>query len=326
MKCSPDTAFNIYKNAFRIRAIEERIALEYPKGEIRCPVHLSVGQEMLSAVYSQIQTASDTAISTHRSHAHYLGKGGDLYRMIAEIYGKVTGCCRGRGGSMHLVDTSCGFLGSSAIVGNSIPVGVGAAFAHKLNKSGNVTFIFLGDAAIEEGVFYEAANFAVIHKLPVVFMCENNLYSVYTNLQLRQPLERKIVDLAKSIGTLGKELDYKNPIQMYTDLLILVNKARSGKGPVFIEVPTYRWLEHCGPFDDDALGYRPSGELDKAKQNDPIRILYEQLNDFRISELNSELEKFYSNLKIEIDEVFAKVRKDAFPSLLEVISGVYANN
>jgi len=326
MKCSFDTAFNIYKNAFRIRAIEERIALEYPKGEIRCPVHLSVGQEMLSAVYSQIQTVSDTAISTHRSHAHYLGKGGDLYRMIAEIYGKVTGCCRGRGGSMHLVDTLCGFLGSSAIVGNSIPVGVGAAFAHKLNQNGNVTFIFLGDAAIEEGVFYEAANFAVVHKLPVVFMCENNLYSVYTNLQFRQPLERKIVELAISIGTLGKELDYKDPIQMYTDLSILVKEARTGKGPVFIELPTYRWLEHCGPFDDDALGYRPSGELNKAKQNDPMRILLEQLNDFNMDNLNSELEKFYNNLKIEIEEVFIKVKKDAFPDLSEVMSGVYAED
>ena len=319
-----NTAFNIYKSAFRIRSIEKRIADEYPNGEIRCPVHLSIGQEILSAVYSQIQTDVDTAISTHRSHAHYLGKGGDLYRMIAEIYGKVTGCCRGRGGSMHLVDPSCGFLGSSAIVGNSIPVGVGAAFAHKLKKDNGVTFIFLGDAATEEGVFYESVNFAVVQQLPAVFMCENNLYSVYTNLQPRQPSGRKITNLAKSLGATVKNLNCNDPIQMYSDLLFSVENTRQAGGPLFVEVQTYRWLEHCGPFDDDHLGYRPRGELASAMLNDPIAILLEQLKSFNVNDLNEKLEKFYISLTNEIDEVFLKVKNDPYPELDDVISGVYA--
>jgi pyruvate dehydrogenase E1 component alpha subunit len=319
-----NTIFDIYCSAYRIRKIEERIANEYPQGNIRCPVHLSVGQEILGAVYSQIQTLSDTAISTHRSHAHYLGKGGDLYRMIAEIYGKITGCCRGRGGSMHLVDTSCGFLGSSAIVGNSIPVGVGAAFAHKLNKDKGVTFIFLGDAAIEEGVFYESVNFSVVQRLPVVFLCENNLYSVYTSLQPRQPTGRKMTDLVKSIGIRAKNLNCKDPIQMFQELSELVENTRSGTGPIFVEVPTYRWLEHCGPFDDDYLGYRPLGELASEKLVDPITILLEQLKSFNQNNLNKKLETFYQNLKNEIDEVFRKAMNDPFPDLNDAIGGVYA--
>ena len=171
MNLNFNIALDIYKCAIRIRSIEERIALEYPKGEMRCPVHLSIGQEITSAVISVIQKNTDTAVSTHRSHAHYLAKGGDLYKMIAEIYGKVTGCCKGRGGSMHLIDLDVGFLGSSAIVGNSIPIGVGAGFTHKLNNSDALSFVFLGDGAIEEGSFYESVNFSVVQNLPIVYIC-----------------------------------------------------------------------------------------------------------------------------------------------------------
>jgi TPP-dependent pyruvate/acetoin dehydrogenase alpha subunit len=134
------TLLNYYTLAQRIRIVEERIAAEYPKGEMRCPVHLSIGQEIVSAAVGMAQEVLDTAVSSHRAHAHYLAKGGDLYRMIAELFGRVTGCCKGRGGSMHLVDLSKGFLGSSAIVGNSIPIGVGAGFTHKLDRSGQLAF------------------------------------------------------------------------------------------------------------------------------------------------------------------------------------------
>ena len=152
-----------YELASRIRAVEETIAQEYPNGEMRCPVHLSIGQELVSAVVGLNQQKQDTAVSSHRAHAHYLAKGGNLYRMIAEIYGKITGCCKGRGGSMHLIDLEVGFLGSSAIVGNSIPIGVGSGLTHKLNKSDALSFIFLGDGAIEEGSFYESVNLSLIH-------------------------------------------------------------------------------------------------------------------------------------------------------------------
>jgi pyruvate dehydrogenase E1 component alpha subunit len=244
--------------------------------------------------------------------------------MIAELYGKVTGCCRGRGGSMHLVDTSCGFIGASAIVGNSIPIGVGAAFAHKLNQDDGVTFIFLGDGATEEGVFYESLNFAVVQHLPAVFLCENNLYSVYTNLKSRQPMGRRITDLAGSIGARVQYLMCNDPVQMYRELSVLVENTRLGEGPLFIEVPTYRWLEHCGPFDDDDLGYRPLGELSSQKLSDPLTLLLGQLKSFNHSNLNEKLEIFNINLKNEIDEVFLKAMDDPFPDLNDVMGGVYA--
>ena len=180
----------------KIRLVEERIALEYPKNEIRCPTHLSIGQEGVPAALSIALNNADYAVSTHRGHAHYLSKGGNLNKMIAEIYGKKSGCSGGKGGSMHLIDKDVGFMGTSAIVGNSIPVGVGLGLALKLNKTKNVSCIFLGDGAIEEGSFYESLNFAVLKELPIIFICENNLYSVYSPLSVRQPKNRNIRDLA----------------------------------------------------------------------------------------------------------------------------------
>lgn len=324
MNLNFNIALDIYKCAIRIRSIEERIALEYPKGEMRCPVHLSIGQEITSAVISVIQKNTDTAVSTHRSHAHYLAKGGDLHRMVAEIYGKVTGCCRGRGGSMHLTDLTCGFLGSSAIVGNSIPVGVGAALAHKLREEDLVTFVFLGDGAVEEGVFYESVNFAAVHKVPVVFICENNQYSVYTNLELRQPKNRSISGLAQSIGIKSENVDSTDPIHLYERISELVQDCRNGFGPVFIEIPTYRWVEHCGPFDDDDLGYRPKGELAKFKLKDPVSILEKQLRKFEVANVDLLLQEFKAGLQIEIDKAFMTAKIDPFPEIADVLRDVYA--
>jgi len=190
----------LLKRMIYIRAVEESIADHYAEQEMRCPMHLSIGQEAPAAAVGLCLRDSDYVVSTHRGHAHYLARGGDLNAMIAELYGKVTGCARGRGGSMHLVDSRVGFMGTTAIVGNSIPVGIGLAKAIQLDGGDAVACIFLGDAAIETGSFYESANFAATEGLPVLFVCENNLYSVYTSLQARQPLERKIHELASAIG------------------------------------------------------------------------------------------------------------------------------
>ena len=180
-------AYAIYALMKKIRMTEERIAEEYPKGEIRCPTHLSIGQEAPAAMVSLATRKSDFAVSTHRSHAHYIGKGGNLERMICELYGKENGCSKGKGGSMHLIDTEVGFMGSSAIVGNSIPIGTGISLSLKLNGSNAITIVYLGEAATEEGVFYESINFAALEKLKVLFVCENNKYSVYSPLSVRQP-------------------------------------------------------------------------------------------------------------------------------------------
>ena len=312
-----------YKLASRIRSVEETIAREYPSGEMRCPVHLSIGQELVSAVVGLNQQKQDTVVSSHRAHAHYLAKGGNLHRMIAEIYGKVTGCCKGRGGSMHLIDLDVGFLGSSAIVGNSIPIGVGSSLTHKLNNSDALSFIFLGDGAIEEGSFYESVNFSVVQELPTVYICENNLYSVYTGLNQRQPAGRNIYEMVNGMGIKSIKIETINVLDCLNKTTEIINLARISKKPVFIEYDTYRWLEHCGPNDDDYLGYRPQGELNKWKEKDPISILRNILiSDFGIPD--SGIQDIHTEIELEVLAAFNQAKKDKFPTLKQSQTDVYA--
>jgi TPP-dependent pyruvate/acetoin dehydrogenase alpha subunit len=322
MTQNSDLATKIIENAILIRRVEERIASEYQNQQMRCPVHLSIGQEFTSAIFSAAHKSGDTALSTHRAHAHYMAMGGDLNRMIAEIYGKATGCSRGRGGSMHLVDLDVGFLGSSAIVGNSIPVGVGVAMSHKLNRNGAVCFVFLGDGAIEEGVFYESANFAALHKLPVVFICENNFYSVYTNLQTRQPTNREITDLVSAIGILSKKITSKNPNEALRDMEELIAFARSGSGPVFMEIETYRYVEHCGPNPDDNLNYRPTEEILSWRENDFVDSLLEFAKTNNLG--TDALTKIENSILVRIDNAFAAAKNDPFPTLNDTLIDIYA--
>ena len=310
----------VYKTALRIRLVESRIADRYVEGNMRCPVHLSIGQEIPSAVFEQVMKPGDSAISTHRAHAHYLSMGGNLPKMIAELYGKVTGCSKGRGGSMHLIDLEKGFLGSSAIVGNSIPVGVGIGYAKQLNKDESVSFIFLGDGAIEEGSFYESANFAVVHKLPVVFVVENNLYSVYTGLSPRQPEGRSISKLASAIGLHSDSVEDSDISTCYSKLVSLTDHARRGNGPSLIEISTYRKLEHCGPNDDDSLRYRPQYELTKLKERDLISALE---NELSLSVLDGAAIK--SEIEEEIEQAFSFAESSPFPTYEQATGDVYAN-
>ena len=166
---SAGISLRLLESMVRIRMVEEAIAAHYPEQQMRCPVHLSIGQEAASAGVCAALRPDDLAMSGHRSHAHYLGKGGDLPAMIAEIYGKATGCCQGRGGSMHLVDLKAGFVGAVPIVGSTIPIATGLAFADRQLKRDRVTVAFLGEAATEEGVFHESVNFASLHQLPIIF-------------------------------------------------------------------------------------------------------------------------------------------------------------
>ncbi|MDO9484859.1 MAG: thiamine pyrophosphate-dependent dehydrogenase E1 component subunit alpha, partial [Actinomycetota bacterium] len=252
-------------------------------------------------------------------HAHYLAKGGDLPRMIAEIYGKVGGCSRGRGGSMHLADPSVGFMGTSAIVGNSIPVGVGLGMALQIKQQPNVAFVFLGDGATEEGVFYESANFAALRNLPVIFMCENNQYSVYSGLEERQPESRSIAQVASSLGVLSREVDGNDARACHALVAEAAQFARQGKGPVLIEFETHRHLEHCGPNWDEDLGYRKPGELQSWLQRDPIEAL------IAASEVDTQwLESTRSAIREEIEAAFTFAQNSPYPDPAELAADVYA--
>lgn len=313
------TLFNLYRAMLRIRMVEESIASSYAEQEMRCPVHLSIGQEAPSAAFSLVAEPSDLAVSTHRGHAHYLAKGGDLRRMLAEVYGKVTGCSRGIGGSMHLIDTAMGFMGTSAIVGNSIPVGVGLGLALKSKGVPQAACVFLGDGATEEGVFYESVNIAALRNLPVLFLCENNQYSVYTPLEERQPDQRRIVDVAGNLGIRAQAVDGHSAPACLDVLARELPAVRRGEGPALIEFATHRYVEHCGPNDDDHLGYRKPGELKAWLDRDPIETLSKEL-----SLSDPEISAARAAIQPEIDEAFAFAKASPFPDRSALAGAVYA--
>jgi len=196
----------LFRDMLRIRRVEEAIADRYPKGEMRTPVHLCVGQEATPVGVSEHLRMTDKVMSGHRSHGHYLAKGGNLSAMLAEIYGRDTGCSRGKGGSQHLVDVRCGFLGSAPILASTLSIGVGVAWALKRQGTDGVVVVYFGDGATEEGVFHESVSFATLHSLPVVFVCENNLYSTHSGPSVRQP-PRPIADTALAHGIPGITCD-----------------------------------------------------------------------------------------------------------------------
>jgi len=314
----------IYEMALLIRKTEEMISEKYREGQMRCPVHLSIGQELSSAIISQIVKKKDFFIGSHRSHAHFLAKGGSINKMIAEIYGKETGCSSGKGGSMHLIDLKVNFMGSSAIVGNSIPIGVGLGFSIKLKKNNKqLSLIFFGDAAVEEGVFYESLNFAILKKLPVIFVCENNYYSVYSSLKDRQPKNRKIFNMVKNFGIKSYFFNLNNPLDNFSKLSKIFSKVREKQEPVFIEFSTYRWREHCGPDYDNNLNYRSKKEFSRQVKNDSIV----KLKKFLLKDASIKrdfIDKIEKKIDQKISNAFSFAKRSKFPKTLNAFNGVYA--
>ena len=321
---SIDLQLKLFRQMHRIRTVEEEIARRYPQGEMRCPVHLSIGQEAIPAVFGECIEKHDFAVSTHRGHAHYLAKGGNLNAMIAEIYGKATGCSHGKGGSMHLIDLDVNFMGTSAIVGNSIPIGVGLALSAKLKGSDQISCVFLGDGATEEGVFYESVNFAAVKKLPVLFICENNLYSVYSPLSVRQPKGRSIFKMVEAMGITAESGDGDDLMTTLRILRDAVAEVRSGCGPRFLEFSTYRWREHCGHDFDNHLGYRSQQEFQHWKDRDPLGRLELELERTSAQQVKHKLKAIKQHIGAEVQTAFELAAAAPFPEQLEAYRGVYA--
>ena len=260
----------IFNLCAKINIVDNKIALEYKKQKIRCPVHLSLGQEALAAAIGCIIKKKDFVFSGHRSHAHYLVKNGSINKMISELYGKKNGCSNGLGGSMHLVDENVNFMGSTAIVANSIPVGVGYALGNKIKNSNSRTYIFFGDGAVEEGVFYESINFAILKKLNIVFVCENNEFSVYSHINLRQPKNRKIYKFCEALGIKSYKITSSDPVSIYEKANKIINKNKNE--PIFLEIDTFRNVEHCGPNNDDHLNYRSKNKIIYWERNNVMSL------------------------------------------------------
>jgi len=312
---------SIFFNATRIRKIENAISSSYHNKKMRCPIHLSVGQEVVASTICNFLDKNDCVVSSHRSHAHYLAKGGDINKMIAELYGKKTGCSLGRGGSMHLIDLDVKFMGATAIVGNTIPVGVGIGEAISQEQSNNISVIFFGDGATEQGVFYESVNYAAVRNLPVLFICENNNFSVYTNMQPRQSSNRSIYKMVKEFGIESKYIP-RLDIESINEIEVIISNIKNFRQPFFIEIDTFRMLEHCGPSNDDYLGYRSKNEIQNGNMSDPLtkleQILLLQDSNFK----NKRAEKLIE-FDIEIKAAFDFAEKSPFPDLVDPILDVY---
>lgn len=317
-----DELISLYRAMLRIRLIEEALATRYAEQQMRCPMHLCIGQEAISIGVCAALNVDDVVFSNHRAHGHYLAKGGDLKAMIAELYGRSTGCCGGRGGSMHLIDQRAGFLGATPVVGGTVPLAVGAAWAARLKGASNLGVAFFGDGCFEEGVMHESLNFAALHKLPVLFVCENNNFSVYTPLKERQP-RRPIHVVAQAHGWGAWHSDGNDVEAVLAMAREAVSRARSGDGPQFLELDTYRWREHCGPNFDDELNYRSAQEIAAGKAGDPVaRTKAKLLQEGQIS--GAALDDMTQQINGEIEAAFTFALSSPIPSYRDGAEKVYA--
>ncbi len=312
---------NLYISMLKIRRFEEKVIDLLFKNEIKCPTHLYIGEEAIATGVCANLGRSDYVFSNHRSHGHYLAKGGDIKLLMAELYGKRTGCSKGKGGSMHIVAPEVGFMGSSAIVGGNLPLAVGAALASKIRGDGKVTVVFFGDGATDEGVFHEVLNFASLYKLPVLFVCENNFFSTHLPLQLRQP-SLTFYKKVKKYGICSEVVYGNDVLEVYKISSHLVNELRAGKGPAFIECITFRWRAHVGPWEDIDLGFRKKELVEKWKKRCPLKMFEELL--IRIGLLSeSERENFREKIDREIKEALLFAKESSYPEDSELQQDVF---
>ena len=319
---SNDQLVAMLRAMMRIRCTEESLAKKYPEGEMRTPTHFSIGQEAVAVGVCAALKKEDVIYSGHRCHAHYLAKGGSLLGMVGELYGREVGCARGRGGSVHLNAPEIGVMASSAIMGETIAVAVGSAMAFSMDASPRVSVAFFGDGCVEEGIFHESLNFAVVRRLPVLFVCENNLYSVHSPLRVRQPSDLPIYRRADAYQLPARRIDGNDVVAVHAETVEAVNQLRAGKGPYFLECLTYRWREHVGPLFDTGQGYRTQEELDDWMSRCPIRKASGTALE-RQACSKAELQQWQKEFEEEIDNIIEEVRGSPFPKVEEILDGTY---
>ena len=304
----------IYRQLYRIRHVEEEVARIYPSDKIKSPVHLSIGQEAVAVGVCAALAEDDVVFGTYRSHAAYLAKGGDLRAMFAELYGKQTGCCAGKGGSMHLVDVDHGVMGTSAVVGTTIPQAAGYAYSLQQTGSRRVVVAFFGDGAAEEGVFYETLNFAALKSLPLLFVCENNGFAINTPQRARV----KVADIAaraRAFGVTSVALPDDDVLQLREATQTAIGQLRSGDGPYFIECPTYRWKEHVGPGEDWHLGFRSNEDARPWIEADQVARIGQLLPATRRLAVEAEIQA-------EVADAVAFAESSPFPGPPELFTDV----
>jgi TPP-dependent pyruvate/acetoin dehydrogenase alpha subunit len=307
----------------QIRCAEEKIADEVKGGQVKCPCHLVIGQEAVPTALAPHIRAGDKVFGAHRSHAHYLALGGDLYKLFAEIQGKDDGCSRGMGGSMHLIDKERQLYGTVPIVGATIPIATGAGLASKMSAKGELAVSFFGDGSAEEGVLHESLNLAACMKLPVIYVCENNFFSSHLHISLRQPAD-SIARFADAHCIPSITLDGNDVVSMYSAAEQAVLMCRSGQGPVFIEAVTYRWRGHVGPSEDLDVGVQRKDDLVLWRKRDPIERLWQSLSATGKVEADW-VDHIWNKYRQACDEQWALAEKAPFPASEELMNRVYTN-
>ncbi len=309
----------MFRTMTRIRRFEERVAREFADGNIPGSVHLYIGEEAVATGAIAHLKKEDYIMSTHRGHGHLIAKGGETDKMMAELFAKKTGYCLGKGGSMHIANIDIGMLGAAGIVGSGIPIATGAGLSAKLRGTDQVTIAFFGDGASNIGRFHEGINLASVWCLPVVFICENNLWavSVPTSISMNIP---NIADRAVGYGIPGVVVDGMDVTAVYEAVGEAVTRARQGKGPTLIEAKTYRFRGH---FEGDSGTYRPKEEIEKWQQRDPIKTYREKLIQMKVL-TEKRMDDMDKEALAEMDEAVKFALESPFPEPEEALANVYS--
>ena len=320
MQLKNEELIDMYRKMLTIRRFEERVAQEYRNGAILGAVHSYIGQEAVAVGVCANLRVDDRIVSNHRGHGHTIAKGADLKRMMAEIYGKKTGYCKGKGGSMHIADFSIGMVGANGIVAAGLPIAMGAALAAQLEGEDRVGVVFFGDGACHEGEFHESMNLASIWKLPAVFVCENNLYGVNTPMEYAiagADIPARAAAYAMPVMT----VDGNDVVAVYEATRKAVARARAGGGPGFLEFKTYRWHGH---FESTAIpDLRPPEEIEAWKKKCPIATLGGRLLQAGML-TRQEIEAINSQVMSRIEDAVSYALESPLPEPQDALENIYS--
>lgn len=316
---SKETLLEMYKRMNEARSFEEKVSYFFARGMVHGTTHLSVGEEASGVASCMALNSDDLITSTHRGHSQVIGKGIDLNKMMAELLGKYTGYCKGKGGSMHIADVEAGNLGANGVVGGGHGIAVGAALTQQMKKTGKIVLCFFGDGASNEGSFHEALNLASVWKLPVIFYCENNLYGMSVPIEKSMNI-KDIAKRADSYGIPGYIVDGNDAVAVYNTVKEASEYVRSGKGPVLIESKTYRWLGHSK---SDAQIYRSKEEVEEWKKKCPIKRFRKYMLENNIS-TEEELDTIEKNARQAIEDAVEFANNSPNPPIETVTEDVYA--
>ncbi|RMF87330.1 MAG: pyruvate dehydrogenase (acetyl-transferring) E1 component subunit alpha [Nitrospinota bacterium] len=317
MDLSKEKLLEMYRTMLKIRIFEETALYESSRGNVQGALHLYIGEEAVAVGVCANLRKEDYITSTHRGHGHCIAKGADVKRMMAELFGKVTGYCKGKGGSMHIADFSIGMLGANGIVAGGIGMATGAALAIQMRKTDQVTVCFFGDGAANRGPFHEGLNMAAVWKLPVVFVCENNRYAQWTP-QEKVTLVTDIADMAVAYGMPGVSVDGMDVMAVYETAHQAISRARRGEGPTLVECKTYRFHGHSL---GDAQQYRSKEEVAEWSKRDPIKLFQAFLQDKSLL-TEAEAKQIEESVRREIEEAVEFASSSPFPPPEEVFEDV----